>query len=160
MCVGPSQRLCVHIHSELWVYIIIWYFQIQKFIKRKTKRYSLRPGEKKVGQLCICLCVSVCGEESLLLPRRTGWFIVLQQIREKVQDVIWKKIIAAWPHSFALLGGKENIVPPSTSWNRDRFCRCVEGVFPPSIFSLLPVLLLCSPIRVVVVLFTVSHVFF
>lgn len=95
----------------------------------------------------MCVFISVqCGE--FAAARRMGSFIMLKQIREKVQDVIWKKIIAAWPHSFARLGRKKNIVPPSSSWNTDRFCRCAEGLPSLDIF-LLPVLLFCSLVRVV-----------
>lgn len=111
----------------------------KKYLSKTTKRCSLRPVHASDVYVCvhqravrrICCC-----------PLRTELFIVLKQ------DVIWKKIIAAWPHSFARLGGKKNIVPPSSSWNRDRFWRCPQGVSSQDSL-LFPVLLFCSLMRVV-----------
>lgn len=111
---------------------------------------------KNVGQWWMCIYQRAV-RRICCCPGRTGSFILLNQIREKVQDVIWKKIIAAWPHSFARLGGKKNIVPPSSSWNRDIFWHCLRGsllwTFSLSCFAVL------QPYESHSGLLTVSHFF-
>lgn len=51
-----------------------------KYLLKTTKRGSLRPGD-------VCVYLSACSE-NVLLPQRTGYFIMFKQITEKVQDVI------------------------------------------------------------------------